>query len=848
MKQIYLILYTLSLISISHIYCSNSNNSLESKSNSNLNIKENLVLKTTNKNLLNSSSQAQNKLQNKISSKNKEKSQGHSFFTSHSHSKANLKANSKINLNEKFVTQIKANSVSNNSNNHKTIKNKIKNKAKNKAKNKSSKPKSLNDMFNSLKSKGKKGKKKHGKKNKKKLPKKKVLWEGWLKFIAITDKKSPMQPNKFFVNPEFKYQKVFKRHMKKKDKKGYLNIKDRFQFYGLMKHDGLYIFKSRKTAFDKSVEEIKVIDIKKINEKKKYMSSIREIEDFQKNFCLKIKTKYPFHPDLNFNQKKKGHSKDFIICLEKRLKRNKLISILIELKFSQQKKEKKMKKKKPAKKLSQMKKKMKKKVFDKPKNWVPKDGYWILLQDWTQCSLKCGGGTSYQQWMCVPPKKNGRKCQGKAIRTKPCNVQPCPGNLGLKNEYTKSGKTKTLKPIIKSMPFSLRPQNYLKCIIKEFDVFYMADNPNKKEAQKLAALNPKNKTKKIKRPGRLVMNTNTISLFNDDNFKNAVFSFNLKNTEIAPKKTNKCCFELQSNKMSFTICGGFGQPCKITKSLSFTDQWVKDFTLFKQGCYQNLKIKLWKKTMEKKALKNAMDAAGLGGLNDRANLIKKKVHQKQMDQWNKKIQNTENTAMKAMKREFDIEKMLQAELQLKAELESKKLLNLKKREKKKKECLQKALKNRDEINKNLLEKLRKQQELNAIKANAKKEVQAQRSKLREKLNAIRNKFKRRKRLIEQDINVIRAEMAKNIMDANRKGNMLKCKNAYGNKEKIKTYCNKNIVEDYMKNVECRSEASFCYVCCETEFGNMVMEKRGICYKMCDKLMKSATDGGDFIWV
>merc|ERR1711957_413140 len=197
---------------------------------------------------------------------------------------------------------------------------------------------------------------------------------------------------------------------------------------------------------------------------------------------------------------------------------------------------------------------------------------------------------------------------------------------------------------------------------------------------------------------------------------------------------------------------------------------------------------------------------------------------------------------------FDIEKMLQAELQLKADLESKGLLNLKKREQKKKECLQKALKNRDQLNKNLLARLKKMQKINAIKLTAKKEVQNQRNKLREKLNAIRNKFKRRKRLIEQDINVIRAEMAKNILNAKKKGNMKTCKDAYGNKELTKAYCNREIVDNYVKNVECRSDTNFCYICCENEFGNMVMDKRAICYKMCDKLMSNSLDDGDFYWV
>jgi len=691
--------------------------------------------------------------------------------------------------------------------------------------------KSINQLLNKKKKKAKKAKK---------IPKQAFLWEGWLKFIRLTDKPAPMRPNNFFVNPSWHYQKVFKRHMKKKDKKGYQNIKEKFQFFGVMKTEGLYIYKSRKITLDMGIEEIKIIDIRKINEKKKFLGSVREIGNFAEGACMRIKTKIPLSPKKNFDEKSKGHTQDYIICFDKKKQRDKLVKIFVDLKWAQQKHEAKMRKHRTPKGMSDLIKKPASQ-FDKPKGWVPKDGYWIKLQDWTTCSLKCGGGKSYQQWMCVPPKKGGKKCAGKPVRTRPCNSQPCPGTKGLSNEYSKNGgMNKTLKPIIKSMPFSKRPQNYLKCQVKENDVFYMQPDPK----------DPKSKIgkgRKQKRPSRIVMNTNTISIFNDDNYKNAVFSFDLKNTLIAPLKKDKCCFELQSGRESYTICGGFGQACGTSSNPKFVNEWVKHFNLFKIGCYDNLKIKNWKEEQAKKALKDAMDAAGLGGLADRANLINKKIKKKQADEWNKKLGNTQAAAMKAMKREFDIEKMLQQELQLKAELEAKKLLNLKKRELRKKECLEKALKDRDSQNKRLLYSRGKENQLNSIKANAKKEVQNQRNKLREKLNNIRKKFKRRKRLIEQDINVIRAQLAKNIVNANHKGNMMTCKKAYGNKGLIKEYCNANIVENYSRNIECRGDSSFCYICCESEFGNLVMAMRDKCYKMCDGLLKNSLGDGGFIW-
>jgi len=54
------------------------------------------------------------------------------------------------------------------------------------------------------------------------------------------------------------------------------------------------------------------------------------------------------------------------------------------------------------------------------------DGYWVTINDWTACSLKCGGGVSTLQRACVPPKNGGKTCKGTAINNKVCNVKPCP--------------------------------------------------------------------------------------------------------------------------------------------------------------------------------------------------------------------------------------------------------------------------------------------------------------------------------------------------------------------------------------------------------------------------------------
>jgi hypothetical protein len=88
----------------------------------------------------------------------------------------------------------------------------------------------------------------------------------------------------------------------------------------------------------------------------------------------------------------------------------------------------------------------------------PIDGYWITLQGWSTCSLKCGGGTQSYHRMCVPPKNGGRPCRGDAVLTKKCNEQACPGIKGPNQE--KDPDSESAKPIIRVMPFSSRYQKY----------------------------------------------------------------------------------------------------------------------------------------------------------------------------------------------------------------------------------------------------------------------------------------------------------------------------------------------------------------------------------------------------
>lgn len=78
-----------------------------------------------------------------------------------------------------------------------------------------------------------------------------------------------------------------------------------------------------------------------------------------------------------------------------------------------------------------------------------RDGNWIILQNWTQCSLLCGGGKSYLHRMCIPPKAGGKPCKGNAVLIRECNKQICPTvrNYSTSGLEKRTSQTSNLSPI-----------------------------------------------------------------------------------------------------------------------------------------------------------------------------------------------------------------------------------------------------------------------------------------------------------------------------------------------------------------------------------------------------------------
>lgn len=77
-------------------------------------------------------------------------------------------------------------------------------------------------------------------------------------------------------------------------------------------------------------------------------------------------------------------------------------------------------------------------------------------------------------------------------------------------------------------------------------------------------------------------------------------------------------------------------------------------------------------------------------------------------------------------------------------------------------------------------------------------------------------------------------MVQQMTQAAKVGDMSKCKNpSQEGDEEVTKYCQFNFSTDFSKYTECITPASFCYVCCENEFGELHILERDKCYYHCD---------------
>lgn len=572
--------------------------------------------------------------------------------------------------------------------------------------------------------------------------------------------------------------------------------------------------------------------IPSIPENDNFQGGITDFGKFDEGHCFKVRSNIPleqFTPTAEKPEPTKATKQVWLFCLDEEKDKTTLMNMMIKLKLKIQHAQgiytEEVAGKKKANGQTETFNEVKEETSEKAEFGPgsaasPKDGYWILLQDWTNCTLKCGGGLQYQQLMCVPPRTGGKPCQGEAVRTKPCNTQPCPQPQVIKKASKAIGITQqeesshTLSPIVKMMAVSKRPQKYDKCFIKESDVLMEKDDEQ-----------TKGMINKPRIPVRLVLNDKTLTAYLDDTLGKRVASYVLKESAFVRIEGDKKCFKIKTNIKSSLFCqleSGSGD---------FLEEWDYDFNLFKHQCKRKRAksdVPMPEEEKLEKEFKAKVDDIKSSMVLEIAEENKQKVEESEENSLAQTVQKVQTTSMMALEKETKLEDILEKEEEAKESNETRVLEAVIAEERRKEECLNKSIKERELENQMNLAKSHAEESIKHIQENTNKQIALKRMEIKKRIAEMRKKQQRKNAALKSEIMTIRTKIANKLNKLNKNGDAGKCNN-----DNNKTaYCDANFADDYVRYQECESE-SFCYVCCENEFGDFHVLERDKCYAQCD---------------
>ena len=449
-----------------------------------------------------------------------------------------------------------------------------------------------------------------------------------------------------------------------------------------------------------------------------------------------------------------------------------------------------------------------------------KDCRMVVLHDWSECTLSCGGGKSYLQLMKVIKNKNPEAvdCKTKdSIMIRDCNMQPCP-TVGAFEKSTQKIKAEELvasNATVKIMAISSRPQRYDKCHLKEGDALMIKKDESVKDFANFPMV-----------PVRVVMNDKTFTAYQDDNLQNKISTYLLEESAFIRVKDKKTCFIIRNNVNE-------DQFCMLDASKGdFLEEWDYDFNLFKFQCKKKRaqSDKTIERNMESE-FKNKVEDLKLEMVKERSDLLKKKVGDDEKKKLVNKVDQVRKTSLHALEKESRLEDLLEKEEESKEQEESQTLEMQIKSEKKKEDCLLKAIKEKEIENQYNVAKTQADRAIEQIAKQTQQQIILQRKNISQKISEMRQKQRRKKAQLKNEIMSIRTQIAERLQKINKVGNSEKCLAI----DARTAYCTANFPDNYIKFGECESPDSFCYVCCENEFGDLHVLDRDNCYNTCDKM-------------
>lgn len=636
----------------------------------------------------------------------------------------------------------------------------------------------------------------------------KTFFQGWAKYFKTS--KQVANPKEFFVNKDFKTQRYPTNVAKKGDSNGSFVIPDDSSFFIVLYRDQVSIYTKRDEIFKHSFDTLLIEDINPVPEDDFLKGGVSNLGFFKAGYCMKALAKTP--AALNSDS---FSVFTWVFCFNTLNQKSTFIKQLATVKVLYQRSKDQIV---TAQAVSD--KQLQDAQNGKPldKNASENDGKMIMLQDWSDCTLKCGGGKSYQQWMCIPPKRGGKPCKGDTIRVKDCNETPCPEIRSAKDEVDKDKEDRKnwKKPTVEIARYSKRFNRYSKCDTFETDIFRLDQDKNKL-------------------PARTIINPSTMTIFADDNYLNKVYSFDLKIAQIK-LLPEFCTFEVSDNSKSFTL-SGFDSACGDPEKNVFALDFVSKFNEFKNVCNKGKASTLITNDDEKAIKQNKQKSQQMLSLeveSEKAEKVNEELHEETDTKVFAQLKETQVKGLKALEREVMIENLIKGDEEKKEDASEHVILNQLEAEKAKNKIIDGQIKEKELAEEFKMEEFQAASDIKEAKKEITQQIQVNREKLRKQIEEIRKEARKRRETLQTKVKKLKSKITNKLMKASKVGDKALCIAGILDESKRSLYCNGSHPDDYLENEYCKNEDNFCYSCCDSEYGLLRGAQRDDCYDACDK--------------
>lgn len=642
-------------------------------------------------------------------------------------------------------------------------------------------------------------------------------WSGWIKYYKIESSNTKQVP--FAINTMYSKQVQDLKNVdfNQKDPRtgDFIYIPDINSFYGFLFNDHFTINDSKNSV--SPYDSFDIASIIPLLDDTLIHGGIEVLGNFEEGSCFQVKTTTI---PLDRMIKQTDSYIKYVICVSTNEKMDQLMLSLKKLKLFDQKSKNLIFEQVPN---NQSKELGLQNQYSNPED--SKEDRWAIVQDWSECSVQCGGGISTLQRKCL-----SISCQGKEILTRPCNPTPCPEYL---KELAKIKKD-TPPPKVETRSITNRPEEYIKCNIKEKDMLMTKINEKKE---------------KFRIPVRVILNTKTVNIFLDpEDVSTNQGTFIVKETEFNKSKTNYECFILRSPSKSIELC-----PLNLSardlseeeiesidnnsipeEKLVFYNEWHYDFNLFKFQCNKVDREKEFAAKLEND-VKNKKRQIMLELEEEKNDFIAHSKKQEVKTKYVNKLASQEEIMYTAMKKEAEIERLIENEEKEKQNLRLRTLnQQLNSMKSKLEKCRLRIKEKARESQLNLQAKLDKIK-IESIQQEAKNAILRQREQLKKRIEMIRNRSKRQEMQLTNQISTLKLKISDELSKSHKKGNSNLCSQGLKSEENQIAYCNANFAQDINKYTLCKSRPNFCRICCSNEFGDSFIDMRDKCtFDVCVK--------------